>query len=116
MFIDDSARERERVRQSLPEVTVLGEDLFGLRRTLLTDPRLQPARLTREAAGRSDLVRAQLQRARLRDARADEAAFLASLQVVSDVERLTTATATAEVLLRVEELFERTPFACLEIE
>jgi FkbH-like protein len=105
LFIDDSARERERVRQALPEITLLGEDLFTLRRTLLTDPRLQPARLTAESAQRSDLVRAQLDRSRLRAEMADEGAFIESLQIVSTVERVAPG---AESLGRIRELFDRT--------
>jgi FkbH-like protein len=107
LFVDDSARERERVRQSLPEVAVLGEDLFALRRVLLTDPRLQPVRLTEEAGRRSELVKAQLDRSRLRADAPDESAFVASLQVVCTVERLMPAATTA-VLDRVRELIART--------
>jgi FkbH-like protein len=105
LFIDDNARERERVRHALPEITLLGEDLFTLRRALLTDPRLQPARLTAESAQRTDLVRAQLDRTRLRTEMADEAAFLASLDVVGTVDRLQPS---SDALDRVRELFERT--------
>jgi FkbH-like protein len=105
VFIDDSPRERERVRQALPEVAVLGEDLFALRRALLTDPGLQPARLTAESAARGDLVKAQLDRARLRDASGDKAAFVASLDIEWTVARLA---ADAPALERVAELFERT--------
>jgi FkbH-like protein len=106
VFVDDSPRERERVRQALPGVTVLGEDLFALRRILLTDPRLQPVRLTGEAASRSDLVKVQLDHARLRASIGDNDAFVASLAVVSTVERPTQV--TAEVLQRVHELISRT--------
>jgi FkbH-like protein len=108
VFVDDSARERERVRQALPGVTVLGEDLFALRRILLTDPNLQPVRLTREAASRSDLVKVQLDHARLRASIGDNDAFVASLAVVGTVERLTRETATEAVLGRVQELITRT--------
>ncbi len=108
MFIDDTARERERVRQSLADVTVLGEDLFSLRRTLLTDPRLQPLRLTEEAGRRSTLVKAQLDRARLRAESGDDAAFVASLQVVCTVERLSPEDPNPGVLERVRELVART--------
>ena len=107
MFIDDTPRERERVRQSLPGVTVLGEDLFALRRALLTDPRLQPVRLTQEASQRSTLVKAQLDRSRLRAEAADEAAFIASLEIACTVERLT-AESDPAVLERVRELLART--------
>ncbi len=103
LFIDDSARERERISQTLPQIGVLGDDLFALRRILLTDPRLQPARLTQEAERRSELVRAQLDRSRLRAAIPDQAAFIASLNVVADVRRSTPDTAD-----RVRELFART--------
>src|SRR5208282_5922438 len=45
---------------------------------------------------------------RLRVDLPDEGAFVASLEVVSTVERLTRATATPAVLERVQELFART--------
>jgi FkbH-like protein len=108
LFIDDSARERARVAECLPEVGVLGDNLFALRRILLTDPRLQSAHITEEAAVRSDLVKAQLDRTRLRRAMPDEAAFIASLDVVANVERLDAATATSPVLARICELITRT--------
>jgi hypothetical protein len=41
LFIDTCPVARDRVRQGLPQVEVWGEDLFGLRRRLLNDPRLQ---------------------------------------------------------------------------
>jgi FkbH-like protein len=103
LFIDDSAREREQVRAELPEVEIWGEDLYGLRRRLLEDPRLQRPRVTAEAAGRGDLVKAQLSRERLRAQAPDETAFRASLQIVCDVFR-----AGDEDLPRVAELFART--------
>jgi FkbH-like protein len=108
LFIDDSARERERIRQGLPQVEVLGEDLFSLRRTLLTDPRLQTARVSEEASRRSTLVKAQLDRTRLRAELPDEAAFIASLQIECDVHRLLPATAAPAILERIAELIART--------
>lgn len=106
VFVDDTPRERERVRQALPEVTVLGEDLFALRRTLLTDPRLQTPRVTEEASRRHVLVKAQLDRTRLRETVPDPDAFVASLQVCCSVVRLSLDDAPA--LARVRELFART--------
>jgi FkbH-like protein len=106
LFVDDSERERQRVQQALPDVDVLGEDLFALRRALLTDPRLQQVRLTRESGDRSALVKAQLERGKLREAVADEASFLASLCVEATAERLT-QDHEAE-LGRVAELIART--------
>jgi FkbH-like protein len=104
VFVDDHPVERERVRQALPEVEVLGEDPFALRRILLTDPRLQTLSVTDESAQRTDLVKAQLGRDRQRAAAADPQDFLASLQVVRTFERPTEGPALARVL----ELFQRT--------
>jgi len=104
MFIDDHPVERERVRQALPEVEVLGEDLYALRRTLLCDPRLQVASVSGEAAQRTDLVKAQLGRERQRTQAGSKADFLASLQLSATFEQPTEGPA----LERIRELFERT--------
>ena len=104
VFIDDHPVERDRVRQLLPEVEVWGEDLFGLRRRLLTDPRLQLPAITAEAASRTLLVKAQLNRQQFRAAAPSEAEYLASLKVECRIERV-----TGEAKLgRIEELFART--------
>ncbi len=104
LFIDDHPVERERVRQALPEVEVWGEDLFALRRRLLCDPRLMVARLTAELGKRTETVKAQLGRERERVASTDEDAFLASLNVKTDILRLE----PGAPLSRIEELFQRT--------
>jgi FkbH-like protein len=101
-FIDDHPVERERVRQALPAVQVLGEDPFALRHILLTDPAFQVLKLTEESAVRTDLVKAQLGRERQRAASGDD--FLASLEVVTTCERPT----EPATLTRVAELFQRT--------
>jgi FkbH-like protein len=101
-FVDDHPVERERVRQALPQVDVLGEDPFALRRILLTDPRFQVLKVTEESAARTDLVKAQLTRERGLAAGGDD--FLASLQVVTTFER----PADPATLSRVAELFQRT--------
>src|SRR5208282_2332803 len=59
LFIDDNPVERDRVRQFLPDVEVWDEDLLGLRRALLDDPRLQVAKVTDESLRRTELVKAQ---------------------------------------------------------
>lgn len=104
LFIDDHPVERERVSSSLPEIEVWGEDLFCLRRRLLTDPRLQSPRVTGEAETRTALVKAQLERTRFRAEANDENAFLASLDIRHKVERLQAGAS----LDRVQELFDRT--------
>jgi FkbH-like protein len=104
LFIDDHPVERERVRQAWPEIEVWGENLYGLRRRLLTDPRLQAPRVTAEAAARTGLTRAQLGRERERASTGDAAGFLASLGLEVRVERAT----ASSPLERVAELFART--------
>ena len=103
VFIDDHPLERERVRQALPGVEVLGEDPFALRRILLTDPRLQALSVTEESAARTELTKAQLRRDRERGG-TQEQDFLASLQVVCTVEQPREGAA----LERVGELLLRT--------
>jgi FkbH-like protein len=104
VFIDDHPIERDRVRQRLPEVEVWGEDLFALRRKLLTDPRLQLPILTDEARARTQLVKAQLNRQQIRAGATDESEYIASLQVHCRIER----PGSDGRLDRVEELFRRT--------
>jgi FkbH-like protein len=105
LFIDDNPVERDRVRQRLPEVEVWGEDMLGLRRRLLNDPRLQLPVITAEAAARSTLVKAQLERQHLRAEISDETRYIESLQIQCRIECLA---ATSQRLGRVEELFQRT--------
>ncbi len=105
LFIDDHPVERDRVRQRLPGVEVWGEDPFALRRRLLTDPRLQPPRITAESAVRTDLVKAQLARGRARAETLSEADYLATLKVEC---RVAQAAPDDPALPRVEELFQRT--------
>jgi FkbH-like protein len=104
LFIDDNPVERDRVRQFLPEVEVWGEDLLGLRRALLDDPRLQIAKVTDESSRRTELVKAQLGRQRLQAEAVDETSYIASLQLKTRIERVV-ADAKFD---RVEELFRRT--------
>jgi FkbH-like protein len=104
VFVDDHPVERERVRQALPQVQVLGEDPYALRRILLTAPGLQAVSVTDESAARTDLVKAQLGRDRERAAASDAGDFLASLQVVCTFDRPPSGPA----LERAAELFVRT--------
>jgi FkbH-like protein len=104
LFIDDHPIERDRVRQLLPEIEVWGEDLFGLRRKLLADPRLQLPAITEEAAARTTLVKAQLGRQQFRAAASSETDYIASLEVQCRIDRLT----SGAKLDRIEEMFART--------
>jgi FkbH-like protein len=104
LFIDDHPIERDRVRQRLPEVDVWGENLFGLRRALLNDPRLQVPRITNESAARSDLIKSRLSRDKFHAEAPDEEQYIRSLKIQCNIERL-----TGDVhLTRIEELFQRT--------
>jgi len=103
VFIDDSVIERERVRAEMPEVEVWGDDSYGLRRRLLSDPRLQSPRVTAEAAARGDLAKARARRDQLRADFSDESAFRASLEIVCDIFR-----ASEPDFPRIVELFQRT--------
>jgi FkbH-like protein len=104
LFIDDHPIERDRVRQRLPEIEVWGEDLLGLRRKLLTDPRLQLPVVTDEAASRTTLVKAQLSRQQFHAEAVSESDYVASLQIACRIDRLT----GPAKLDRIEELFART--------
>jgi FkbH-like protein len=104
LFIDDNPVERDRVRQFLPEVEVWGEDLLGLRRALLGDPRLQITKVTEESSRRTELVKAQLGRQRLQAEAIDETSYVASLQLKTRIERV----AASAKFDRIEELFRRT--------
>jgi FkbH-like protein len=104
LFIDDNPVERDRVRQFLPEVEVWGEDIYALRRALLDDPRLQVPRLTDESANRTQLVKAQLGRQRLKAETTDEQSYLASLEIRTRIDEMT----SEAKFDRVEELFRRT--------
>jgi len=104
VFVDDNPIEREHVRRKIPEIEIWGEDLFSLRRTLLTDPRLQTPRMTEASGMRTELVKAQLNRSQLRNRLGDDVDFIASLNVTSAVERLEAGAAVD----RLQELFERT--------
>jgi len=107
LFIDDHPHERERVRQALPTVTVWGEDLLGLRRRLLTEPRLQPPVVTSSSAARTDMTRQTLQRERVRAAFSDRDDFIASLDLRIVCRRLSRED-DPSVFGRVAELLRRT--------
>lgn len=104
LFIDDHPTERDRVRKRLPEVEVWGEDLFGLRRKLLNDPRLQLPRITEESVLRTALVKAQLNRQQLRAETVNERDYVATLNIRCRIRRESEETN----LVRISELFQRT--------
>ncbi len=103
-FIDDHPVEREAVRQAIPGVLVLGDDMARVREVLLTSPRFQVLDVSPEAQRRTETTRARLEREAARASAPDAGAFLSSLEVrcVVRVER------DASRAGRVSELLRRT--------
>lgn len=101
VFLDDNPVERAEVREHLPAVSVPALPVAELRAYLLTSPRFELARLTEEAADRTETTKAMLARAALRDD-ADMDEFLRSLEV-----ELTVDSAKEHDLPRVCELVRR---------
>lgn len=109
-FIDDHPVEREEVRQTLPDVLVLGDDMARVREVLLTSPRFQVLDVSPEARRRTETTRARLEREAARTAAPDAGAFLKSLEVrcVVRVERDTARAARISELLRRTNQFATT--------
>lgn len=80
VFIDDNPVERAAVRAAFPDIRVLGDDPYELRRVLLWSPETQVASITAESGRRTEMVQAQIRREDQRS-RLSREAFLASLQV-----------------------------------
>jgi FkbH-like protein len=104
LFIDDNPVEREEVRAAHPDVRVLGGDLNLVRTWLLDDPALQVHTLSKEAASRSEMMKAQLERDRGLRGATDEASFLRGLQIRMRVKRVH----ADRPLDRILELLQRT--------
>jgi FkbH-like protein len=103
-FIDDHPVEREEVREMLPAVFVLGDDMNAVREVLLTSPRFQPLSRTEEAARRTETARAAAAREEAARAEPDRAAFLQTLGVRCTVRRERDASRAP----RIAELLQRT--------
>jgi FkbH-like protein len=83
---------------------VFGDEIAGLRKALLSDPRLMPSLISDEAHRRSHAAVRNTSRAALRARAADPAAFSVSLEAAFEVDL---AGKEAEIA-RAAELFERT--------
>lgn len=80
LFIDDNPAEREAVRQELPGIRILGEDLYGIREYLLTAPELEVPSITEESARRTGMIQAAADREQARGALSRDE-FLKSLDL-----------------------------------
>jgi FkbH-like protein len=88
LFVDDSAVERAEVAARFPQLRMLGDDIAGVRRALLTDPCLQPNVISAEARGRTASTQARIARDAARTAAADPGEFLRSLEIRMHVARI----------------------------
>jgi FkbH-like protein len=104
VFVDDHPVERDKVRQFLPDVLVLGDSMLTLRAKLLSMPELQVVSITEEAKRRAEMTRAQLERERVRERVGDPEEYRRSLQLRCLVERV----GADDDLERVHELIART--------
>jgi FkbH-like protein len=105
VMVDDNPVERAAIHEGLPEVRVLGSELYYLKRVLLWAPETQRAAITGESARRTEMVQAQVHRESAR-ATLSHAAFLATLRLRVTVSELRT---TRDVhMTRALELFNKT--------
>jgi FkbH-like protein len=78
LYIDDNPVERAAIASAFPQVRLLGQDPYLLKRILLWAPELQVPVITQEAARRTEMVQQQVVREAER-AHLPRAEFLASL-------------------------------------
>jgi FkbH-like protein len=87
VFVDDNPAERASIKSIFPDVRVLGSNPLVWRRVLLWSAETQVVSITAESAGRTEMVRAQVEREAQRQQLSRED-FLASLAVEVAVHRI----------------------------
>ena len=80
VFVDDNPVERAAVRSRFPEIRVLGDDPWFLRRILLWSPETQVSAVSTESTRRTEMVRGQVDREEFRQ-RVSREAFLQDLKL-----------------------------------
>ena len=80
VFVDDNPVERANVSNAFPEMRVIGDNPYEVRRLVLWSPELQVAQITSESARRTEMIQAQVERETTRK-RMSREEFLASLDV-----------------------------------
>ncbi|CAN5823249.1 HAD-IIIC family phosphatase [soil metagenome] len=105
VFIDDNPKERERMRQLLPQVLTpdLPADPALYRQTIEALPQLQTLVVTEEDRARRQLYRAKRQREQVRVSTGSLEEYLRSLEIAVEI-----APASESTLARVHQLFQRT--------
>jgi FkbH-like protein len=104
VFIDDNPVERDKVRRYLPEVLVLGDNLFTVRSRLLTGPEFQVPTVTVESRNRTRMMKEQVGRRRVKEEAVDGDDYVRSLEVRVEVGRVL----DPALLDRIAELVQRT--------
>jgi FkbH-like protein len=106
LFVDDNPVEGAEVLGRHPNIQVIGENINLVRQYLLTSPRLQFNKLSREAEQRTSLVKVQLTReaSRRSTPTISTSDFLQNLDIEIRVERLV----AGESMHRCVELLQRT--------
>jgi FkbH-like protein len=87
VFIDDNPVERAAVQGAFPEIRVLGQDPYQMRRILLWSSETQVATITNESGKRTEMVQAQIKREGLRS-KLTRKEFLKTLKVVVSVDEI----------------------------
>jgi FkbH-like protein len=105
LFIDDNPVERAAVQQAFPDIRILGENQYLLRRILLWAPELQVPFITSESARRTEMIQANTQRQTART-RLSRAEFLATLDLRVRLSEITDT--TAKPFARALELLNKT--------
>lgn len=80
VFIDDNPRERHEVSIALPDVRILGNDFYALRRVLLWASETQVGIITDESSKKTEMLQKQLVREELKKTM-DRGEFLNSLEL-----------------------------------
>lgn len=80
LFIDDNPVERAAVKQAFPDMRVMGENPYLVKRTLLWAAETQVATITDESARRTEMIQAQVKRESDRKALSRED-FLGALNI-----------------------------------
>ena len=105
VFIDDNPTERAAMQHAFPDMRILGQDPYYLRRILLWAPEAQVAAISDESGRRTEMVQAQITRETVRKG-ASRAEFLAA---AAPKVRLTSITSTDHPRFgRVIELLNKT--------
>jgi FkbH-like protein len=107
VFIDDSPVERAAMSEAFPEMRVLGQYPYYLRRILLWSAETQVPQVTDESARRTQMMQAQVAREESRQ-RMSRGEFLVSLNLKVNVEHIGSFDAREPRMARALELLNKT--------